>query len=71
MPFSRFPPSQFDSDRLLSIDEIAEILGVNVRTVNRLVSGGRLPPPIRITRKLVRWKLSELQRWLDARQARN
>lgn len=45
----------------LKVQEVAELLGVHRRTVWRLVSSGDLPEPIRISAKVVRWRVVDLE----------
>jgi excisionase family DNA binding protein len=35
--------------------DVAKLLSIGVRTVWRMLATGRLPQPIRLSRKLVRW----------------
>ena len=49
---------------LISVVELAELLGVSVRTVWRKESTGDIPPPVRIG-ALVRWRRSEIMQWID------
>lgn len=52
--------------RYLDVKQVAELLGVHPRTVWRLVSTGDLPKPVKISTKIVRWRLSELQDHLES-----
>ncbi len=52
---------------LLDARRIAGLLGVHERTVWRLVSAGELPQPIRLGTKMVRWRLSDLESFLEQR----
>ena len=45
----------------LNVRQVAELLGVHPRTVWRLVSSGDLPEPIRISAKVVRWRVVDLE----------
>jgi excisionase family DNA binding protein len=54
------------SPELLTSQQVAEKLSVSVRTVWRLVASGRLPQPVRYNRKLVRWKNSEVMRYIES-----
>jgi excisionase family DNA binding protein len=56
---------------LLSALQVAERLSISVRTVQRMVKRGELPPPIRYNRKLIRWPTSEIEAYLAARRANN
>lgn len=56
------------SDRLLTVNEVAERLGVSVRTVWSLRSSGRIPDAVKIS-NATRWRRSEIEtyiRGLDA-----
>ncbi len=46
---------QLGTEMQVSSRQIAERLGVTVRTIWRMVKEGRLPQPIRYNRKIVRW----------------
>ncbi len=51
---------------LLTSQQVAEKLSMSVRTLWRLVASGKFPQPIRYNRKLVRWKNSEVMRYIEA-----
>jgi excisionase family DNA binding protein len=51
---------------LLTSQQVADRLAVSVRTLWRLVAAGKVPQPVRYNRKLVRWKNSEVMRYIDA-----
>ncbi len=46
--------------KLLSVTDVAGLLSVSKRTVWRLTAAGVLPPPIRVTRRVVRWRAEEI-----------
>jgi predicted DNA-binding transcriptional regulator AlpA len=50
---------------LISADDIAALLRVSRRTVFRLRQRGDLPPPVEVSRNIVRWRLSDLRAYLD------
>lgn len=50
--------------------EVAKRLNVSRRTLFRLVSAGRLPQPIRLTKRTVRWDWQTVQEWLSAKNNR-
>jgi excisionase family DNA binding protein len=58
--------NQLKKARLLSVREVAELLGLGQRTVYRLADAGELPSPIRISR-LVRWRLSDIETYVQRR----
>lgn len=50
---------------VINVREVAELLGVNARTVWRLSQRGEIPAPIRLGERVVRWRLSDLREHLD------
>jgi len=51
--------------QLMTVKEVAEFLGVSVRTVWEQTAKGELPQPIRIGRKITRWHRATLEEWLN------
>ncbi len=58
-----------DGERLLSIQEVARVLGVSVRTVYRLIAEQALPAPVHV-RALARMPASDVRTYLDGVLAR-
>lgn len=58
-------------DLLLTVKDVAEILSVGVRTVWRWTAAGEIPQPIKLGRSTVRWRASEIQRYIDLRDRSN
>jgi excisionase family DNA binding protein len=54
---------------LIDVREVAELLGVNARTVWRMAQTGDIPAPIRLSERIVRWRLSDLREHLDRKVA--
>jgi excisionase family DNA binding protein len=52
-----------DRGGLVTIAELASVLGVSTKTVRRMVTRQEIPPPIRVGRQL-RWRPSDLTKWL-------
>ena len=50
--------------QLLSVRDVAEVLAISVRSVWRLRAAGLLPEPVRVG-GAVRWRRSQIDRWLD------
>ena len=48
---------------LITAAELARLMHISQRTVWRLVSAGRIIPPIRIGGN-TRWRLDEVERWI-------
>lgn len=51
---------------LLTIFDVAFRLNISVRTAWRWLSQGRLPQPIRYSRRLVRWRTRDLEFYVQA-----
>lgn len=58
----RFLPIQADPE-LLDARALARRWSTSVRTIRRLIAGGSAPRPVRISRRVIRWRLSEVRRW--------
>ena len=49
---------------LVNAAQVATMLSISKREVERMVADGRLPRPIRLGKRLVRWNLATLRRWI-------
>jgi excisionase family DNA binding protein len=58
-------PERKTGPELLTSQQVAERLSVSVRTLWRLVAAGKFPQPVRYNRKLVRWKTTEVARYIE------
>ena len=57
-------PSPVTSDRLLlTVREVAALLGVSPRQIWKLNSTGRIPAPLRLSRS-VRWSAETISAWV-------
>jgi excisionase family DNA binding protein len=54
----------YKADRLLNIREVAELMGLAPGTVYHLVSQQRIPV-VRLSRRCIRFRLSDVNAWLD------
>jgi predicted DNA-binding transcriptional regulator AlpA len=52
------------ADRLLTVREVAERLGVSPRQIWKLRASGRLCTPVRLSRS-VRWRASDIAKFID------
>lgn len=50
---------------LISVRKVAELLGCSSRHIYRLCDAGKMPRPIKLG-TLVKWRRSELVKWLDS-----
>jgi excisionase family DNA binding protein len=48
---------------MLSQADIAELFGVSLQTVSRWWRTGEIPPPIRVGRRLLRWRRADFEKW--------
>jgi excisionase family DNA binding protein len=53
-------------DYLLTVYDVAKLFKVDRRTIWRWLQQGKLPPPVRYSRTVVRWRASEMQAYLRA-----
>lgn len=58
------PGSSRGPGALLTAQGVAELLDVDVRTVWRMRDAGHIPQPLRIGRKVIRWRLAEVEKWI-------
>ena len=54
-------------DKLLKIKELAAITGLNVVTLRQWQSQGKIPF-IRLIRKAVRYRLSDVEAWIKSKE---
>ncbi|MEW6251504.1 MAG: helix-turn-helix domain-containing protein [Planctomycetota bacterium] len=53
-----------NGDRLLlPVGEVARKLSISIRATWKLLSGGKLPPPLRLGR-CVRWRKADVDSWV-------
>jgi len=64
-----FRSLKFDRD-LLTPQEVADRLSVGVRTLWRMVERGEVPQPIRFNRKLIRWRLCDVTKYVERLRSR-
>lgn len=50
-------------DRFVRLPEVCVIVGMSPSGIYKLMSLDRFPKNVRITRKCVAWRLSEVRRW--------
>jgi len=67
MPVFPTPPER--GKDLLTAQDVARRLSIGTRTLWRMVAQGRLPQPIRYTRKLVRWRAMDIDHYIQSLSA--
>jgi excisionase family DNA binding protein len=60
--------SELGPERLLTADEVAEILGVPPSLVYALVRNGEMPA-VRVGERYIRFRSQALLRWIESREA--
>jgi predicted DNA-binding transcriptional regulator AlpA len=56
-------------DIFIDIKRLSEILHIAESTAAKWKREGRLPPAIKISARCVRWRLSDIMAFIDAKQA--
>ncbi len=54
---------QKNMQRFLRDVDVAEMLGIGQSTVWVWAREGKIPQPVKISRRCVRWRMSDLQEW--------
>lgn len=52
-------------ERLMKANEVAEMLAINLWTLYGWIKDGTAPPPL-VVGKSYRWRLSDVDAWLDS-----
>ncbi|MDP3859866.1 MAG: AlpA family phage regulatory protein [Stagnimonas sp.] len=55
-------------NRLLSLDDTLLIVGLGRTTWLQMVESNQAPAPVKLSAKIVRWRLSDLQHWVSQLQ---
>jgi excisionase family DNA binding protein len=58
-----------DDDVLLNKAQLAELLGVSRRTVERMTAAGTGPPSVLLPSGRRRWRKGDVGRWVEERRA--
>jgi len=56
--------------QLLDAREVARVLAISVPTLWRYVKQERVPQPIRLSPKVIRWRLRDIERFIGAEGGR-
>ena len=51
--------------KLISLDEVSELVGLKKSGIYLRISEGSFPGPIKLGTKCSRWNLTEIQAWLE------
>ena len=55
---------------MLTLQEVAALLGIGLRSLNRNVQTGLFPPPIRLGRRTLRYSRRAVLAWIDEKSGR-
>jgi len=55
------------NDRIMRITELETMLGISRSSIYAWIKGGTFPKQIKLSIRLVGWKASEIQAWIDAK----
>ena len=58
-------------ERFLKNREVMEIVGLSRSTIDRMVKAGEFPQPVKIRTRNKRWKLSDINRWMDSKTSQS
>lgn len=53
---------------VLRIDQVAELLGCSIKHIQNLQKAGELPPRTRVSDRIIGWRESDLEAWLESRR---
>ena len=53
--------------RMLTLNEVCELLGVHRTTVYRMIERGDFPPGVLVTRGARRWSSDVVEEWIESR----
>lgn len=56
------------TDKMLKIKQVEKLVSISESTVYKLVKQGLFPEQVRISTRCVRWRLSEVQEWMQLGQ---
>jgi predicted DNA-binding transcriptional regulator AlpA len=66
VPYGAAP--KFHGDQLVDMKYLVWRLSISQSTINRYIAEGRFPPKIYVTDRRVRWRLSDVEEWLQKRE---
>lgn len=56
-------------EKLLSLKDVCALISLGERTARRWLTTGALPPPdARLAGKLLRWRASTIQNWVESQR---
>jgi prophage regulatory protein len=59
------------NDTIVSKREAAALAGFSSSTLEREVRSGRFPAPIRLSRRRIGWRQSDISQWMESLKSRS
>ena len=59
------------ADRLLRVADVMDLTGLSRVTIHRLRKAGAFPEPLRVSPRAIRWRDSEIRRWMEMQPRAN
>ena len=53
--------------RMLTFDDVTDMLAVAVSTLRDMIARGDFPPPLKIGKRAVRWRAEDVEAWITNR----
>jgi len=66
LPIPRAPPNE-SCERLLRIEEVAQLTTLSKSAIRLWVAQGRFPEPAALSPTVKVWRSSQIQSWIDSR----
>ncbi|RLP52697.1 MAG: AlpA family phage regulatory protein [Ketobacter sp.] len=57
--------AQADEDRFLKLQEVSKKTGKSKSAIYRDIENGTFPPPTKIGKKAIAWRLSVIEGWME------
>ena len=61
------PTSPGDTPKTVRLRDVARLLGVSRSTIYKYMNEGNFPLPLKLGKRAVRWRLTDIEAWLDSR----
>lgn len=59
------PGSALDESRWVKVSDLCRLTSLSRRTVFRLLAQGRIPEPVRLGPRLLRWRARDVEKFLE------
>jgi prophage regulatory protein len=59
--------TRYPTEKLIKLAELCKLLDMSRSTIYKMKMEGRFPEPIKVGYRAVRWRLSDIRAWQDAR----